>query len=207
MISLPFADAINRSVRKMPTWVVYVLGAVPFVWLVWAVATNSLGPDPVRAVENRLGLWGLQFLIATLSISPLRRVGVNLIKHRRALGLLSFFYILLHFAAWIGLDMALNWNQIVQALWKRPYILIGFAGLVMMMPLALTSTNAAIRRIGPKGWQRLHKLTYAVGIAGAVHYLLLVKVMSAKPVIYAAVIAGLLAVRLVAQRRTRIQSV
>ncbi len=207
MISLPFAETINRLARTVPNWVVYLLGAVPFVWLVWAVVTNGLGPDPVRAVENRLGLWGLQFLIATLSISPLRRVGIHLIKHRRALGLLTFFYIALHFAAWIGLDMALDWGQIVTALWKRPYILIGFAGLLMMVPLALTSTNAAIRRIGPKGWQRLHRLTYAVGIAGAVHYLLLVKVISAKPVIYAAIIAGLLAIRLVAQRRTRSQSV
>lgn len=190
-------DAVNRAGRAVPTWVVYVAGAVPFAWLVWAVLSNSLGPDPVKAVEHRLGLWALQFLIAGLAVTPLRRLGVNLIRHRRALGLVAFFYMLLHFLAWVVLDMALDWGQIVQALWKRPYILIGFAALVAMVPLAVTSTNAAIRRLGPKGWGRLHKLMYGIVAAGALHYLLLVKVISAKPVNYAVVILALLAVRLI----------
>jgi len=198
-------DGINRAGRAVPNWLVYGVGAVPFAWLVWAVLTNGLGPDPVKAVEQRLGLWTLQFLIAGLAVTPLRRLGVNLIRHRRALGLLAFFYVLLHFVTWVVLDMALDWAQIVAALWKRPYILIGFAALLAMVPLAATSTNAAIRRIGPKAWGRLHRLMYGIVAAGAVHYLLLVKVITTEPVIYAAVILGLLAVRLIPKAR-RIQT-
>lgn len=196
-------DWVNANARRVPTWAVYLIGAVPFVWLVWAVTTNALGPDPVRGVENRLGLWGLQFLLATLVITPLRRVGVNLLKWRRPLGLLAFSYVTLHFTAWIGLDMALQWNQIVTALWKRPYILIGFAAFLAMIPLAVTSTNGWIKRLGPKGWNRLHKLTYGIGAAGAVHYLLLVKVWSAQPLIYAGVMFALLSVRLIPKQGFR----
>lgn len=194
-------DAVNRVGRTVPVWAVYLAGAVPFVWLVWAALTNSLGPDPVKAVENRLGLWALQFLIAGLAVTPLRRLGVNLIRHRRALGLIAFFYVVMHFITWLVLDMALDWNQIVQALWKRPYILIGFVALLAMVPLAVTSTNAAIRRMGPKAWGRLHKLMYGIVAAGAVHYLLLVKVITAEPVIYAGLVLGLLTVRLIPKTR------
>jgi len=196
-------DRVNATLRRLPNWAVYLLGAAPFVWLVWAAATNALGPDPVRAVENRLGLWGLQFLLATLAISPLRRLGVNAVKLRRPLGLIAFSYISLHFASWIGLDMALNWTQIATALWKRPYIVIGFAAFLAMIPLAVTSTNGWIKRLGPQGWQRLHRLTYAVGAAGAVHYLLLVKVWSAQPLIHAGVMVALLAIRLIPRQGFR----
>lgn len=199
-------DAINRLGRALPGWAVYVAGALPFAWLVWAVMTGALGPDPVKGVEHRLGTWALQFLIAGLAVTPLRRAGVNLVRHRRALGLLAFFYALLHFLAWGILDMALDWGQIAAALWKRPYILIGFAALLAMLPLALTSTNAAIRLMGPKAWGRLHKLMYGIVVAGAVHYLLLVKVISAEPLIYAGLVLALLAIRLIPKTR-RIQTV
>jgi len=198
-------DVINRGARVLPTWVVYLLGALPLAWLVWAVLTGALGPDPVKGVEHRLGLWGLQFLIATLAISPLRRIGLNLVRHRRALGLIAFFHVALHLVAWAVLDMGLLWNQIVSDLWKRPYILVGFAGFLGMVPLALTSTNAAIRRMGPKAWMRLHQLTYAVGIAGAVHYLLLVKVISVEPLLYAGLVGAVLAIRLL-PKKGRLQS-
>jgi sulfoxide reductase heme-binding subunit YedZ len=194
-------DAVNRAARAVPVWAVYVASAVPFAWLVWAVASDSLGPDPVKAVENRLGLWALQFLIAGLAVTPLRRIGINLIRHRRALGLIAFFYVVLHFTTWVVLDMALDWGQIVAALWKRPYILIGFAALLAMVPLAVTSTNAAIRRLGPQAWSGLHKLMYGIVAAGALHFLLLVKVITAEPVIYAGVVLGLLGVRLIPKAR------
>jgi len=198
-------DAINGAVRRVPNWVFYVLGALPFVWLVWMVTTGGLGPDPVKAIERRAGLWGLQFLIAALAVTPLRRLGFNLVKLRRVMGLLAFCYILLHFTTWIVLDMALDAGQIVEAVWKRPYILIGLAAFLAMIPLAVTSTNRWIKRLGPKAWQRLHQLTYAVGMAGAVHYLLLVKVISAQPVIYACIVIGLLATRLIPKAR-RVQT-
>jgi methionine sulfoxide reductase heme-binding subunit len=190
-------DTINKTARRIPNGVVYVLGALPFLWLVWHVINGTSGPDPVKFIERHAGLWGLQFLVAALAVTPLRRLGVNLIKMRRALGVLSFSYILLHFVTWIALDMGLDGGQILSALWKRPYILIGFAAFVAMVPLAATSNNWSIRRIGPKAWSRLHMLTYVIATAGAVHYLLLVKVITAKPVIYAAIIAGLLGWRAV----------
>jgi methionine sulfoxide reductase heme-binding subunit len=196
-------DAINQTARRIPNWVLYVLGALPFLWLVWLTFTGEIGPDPVKFIERHAGLWGLQFLVATLTISPLRRLGVNLIKMRRALGLLSFFYILLHFVTWVGLDMGLDGGQIVQALWKRPYILIGFAAFVAMIPLAVTSNNKAIRRIGPKTWSTLHKLTYPIALAGIVHYLLLVKVITVQPMIYAGIVLGLLALRMFYAARRR----
>lgn len=197
-------ETINHQARRVPNGALYALGALPFVWLVWMTVNGGLGPDPVKAIEHRAGLWGLQFLIATLAISPLRRIGLNLAKMRRALGLLSFFYILLHLVTWVVLDMALDGGQILQALWKRPYILIGFGAFFAMVPLALTSNNRAIRRIGPVVWSRLHKLTYAIAVAGIVHYLLLVKVITLQPLIYAAIVVGLLSLRLLAQpgRRT-----
>ncbi len=196
-------DAVNRLARRVPNGVLYVMGAMPFLWLVWMTATGGLGPDPVKYIERHAGLWGLQLLIATLAITPLRRIGLNLIKMRRALGVLSFFYILLHFSTWIVLDMGLDGSQILAALWKRPYILIGFAAFVAMVPLALTSNNLAIRRIGPKAWSRLHKLTYVIAIGGVVHYLLLVKVITVEPLIYAALVATLLALRAVGVSRRR----
>lgn len=190
-------DRINQAARRIPNTVLYLLGALPFLWLVWLTATGAIGPDPVKYIERHAGLWGLQLLIATLAITPLRRIGLNLVRMRRALGLLSFFYILLHFLTWIVLDMGLDGGQIIGALWKRPYILIGFAAFVAMIPLALTSNNLAIRRIGPKAWSRLHKLTYLIAIGGVVHYLLLVKVVTLQPAIYAVVVLGLLGLRLV----------
>ncbi len=197
-------DAVNRLARRIPNSALYVLGTLPFLWLVWMTVSGGLGPDPVKYIERHAGLWGLQFLVATLSITPLRRIGVNLIRMRRALGLLSFFYILLHFVTWIVLDMGLDGTAIIEALWKRPYILIGFAAFVAMIPLALTSNNLAIRRIGPKAWGQLHRLTYLIAIGGVVHYLLLVKVVTLQPIIYAAVMLALLGLRLAprADRRT-----
>jgi methionine sulfoxide reductase heme-binding subunit len=196
-------NQINQVARRIPNTVLYLLGALPFLWLVWLTATGAIGPDPVKYIERHAGLWGLQFLVATLAITPLRRIGLNLIKMRRALGLLSFFYILLHFLTWIVLDMGLDAGQIVEALWKRPYILIGFAAFVAMIPLALTSNNLAIRRIGPTAWSSLHKLTYLIAIGGVVHYLLLVKVITPQPVIYAALVLGLLGSRLVTRAGRR----
>ena len=198
-------QTVNKALRRVPTWVVYGAGGVLVLWLVWLVVSGDIGPDPVKSLERRLGLLGLQFLIATLSITPLRWLGLNLIKFRRALGLLAFGFITLHFVTWIGLDMALGWRQIVDAILKRPYILIGFLAFLAMVPLALTSTNAAIRRMGPQAWSRLHKLVYAIGLAGAVHYLLLVKVISTKPLLYFAAVVVLLAWRAIRSRQRRLQ--
>ncbi len=196
-------DRINGALRRVPNAAIYGAGALWAVWLFWRAASGALGPDPVRALERSLGLLALQLLIATLLVSPLRRwAGVNLIRHRRALGLLVFFFALLHFVTWAVLDMGLYWGQALSDIVKRPWITVGMVGLVAMLPLAVTSNNLWVRRLGAARWQRLHKLTYVVALAGALHFLWLVKTWWFQPAIYAALILVLLALR-VAPKRVR----
>jgi methionine sulfoxide reductase heme-binding subunit len=199
-------DRANAFARRVPTWVVYTLGAVPLGFLVWGVLTNTVGADPVKAVEHRLGILGLQFLIASLAITPLRRVGLNLIRFRRALGLLAFFYVALHLTAWVWLDMGLRWSEMAADLWKRPYIIAGMVGFAALLPLALTSTNAAIRRMGPAAWGRLHRLAYLAILAGVLHFVLLSKVWTTEVLVYAGLSLGLLAIRLLPKSGRRRQA-
>ena len=194
-------DRANAFARRVPTWVIYGLGALPFLWLVWLGVQGHLGADPVKTVERTLGERGLQFLLASLAITPLRRLGLNLIRFRRALGLVAFFYVALHLTAWVWLDMGLRWAEVTADLWKRPYILIGMVGFLALLPLALTSSNRAIRWMGPKAWGRLHRLAYLAVIAGVVHLLLLVKVWTLDELSYAALAAGLLVARLIPRTR------
>jgi sulfoxide reductase heme-binding subunit YedZ len=198
-------DRVNALARRVPTWVVYSLGAVPLAFLVWRAVSNDLGADPVKAIEHQLGLLGLQFLLASLAVSPLRRLGLNLIRFRRALGLLAFAYVSLHLVAWVWLDMGLRWSEMAADLWKRPYIIAGMVGFAALFPLALTSTNAAIRRMGPVAWGRLHKLAYLAILAGILHFVLLSKVWTTEVLVYAGLAMGLLAIRLLpksGRRRT-----
>lgn len=194
-------ERINSLLRRLPTAVVWAGAMIPFVWLVWAAATNRLGADPVKAIELHLGLWGLQFLIASLCITPLRKTGLNLLRFRRALGVMAFFYIAMHFLAWVVLDMGLRWEEILRDLYKRPYIILGMVGLLAMTPLAVTSTNAAIRRLGAARWRRLHRLAYVAAAAGALHFVILVKGWPLEPMLYAAAVAAVLLLRLRWPRR------
>jgi methionine sulfoxide reductase heme-binding subunit len=189
-------DRLNGFARKVPTWAVYGLGLVPLALLIWAAVFGGLGADPVKVIEHRLGELGLQFLLASLAITPLRRMGLNLIRFRRALGLLAFGYVTLHLVAWVGLDMGLRWSEMAADLWKRPYVMLGMAGFVAMLPLALTSTNAAIRRMGPVAWGRLHRLAYGALIAGILHLVLLSKVWTAEILVYSGLAIVLLGLRL-----------
>lgn len=190
-------DRVNALTRRVPTWVVYVLGLVPLGWLVWGAVTDGLGADPVKAIEHALGERGLQFLLVSLAITPLRRVGLNLLRFRRALGLLAFLYVALHLTAWVWLDMGLRWTEMAADLTKRPYIIIGMVGFLVMLPLAATSWNGAIRRMGAAAWNRLHKLAYVAILAGVLHLALLVKVWTVETLIYVGLALILLAVRLV----------
>jgi methionine sulfoxide reductase heme-binding subunit len=196
-------DRINALARRVPTWVVYLLGLVPLGLLVWGAVFGGIGPDPVKAIERGLGLRGLQFLLASLAVTPLRRVGLNLLKFRRALGLLSFLYVTLHLTAWVWLDMGLRWAEMAGDLTKRPFVIIGMIGFLVMVPLAATSWNGAIRRMGAVAWNRLHKLAYVAILAGAVHLALLSKVWTTEVLIYVGLAVGLLALRLVPKARPR----
>ncbi|MEM9250415.1 MAG: protein-methionine-sulfoxide reductase heme-binding subunit MsrQ [Pseudomonadota bacterium] len=188
-------DRSNQILRQTPTWPLYALAPVPVVWLFWQGAIGGLGVEPVEVIEHQLGLWGLWGLIAGLCVSPLRRhVGLNLIKFRRAFGLITFFYITLHLAVWAVLDV-----QIVSQMWadvlKRPYITIGMLSFVMMVPLAATSTNAAIRRMGAVNWQRLHRMTYGVALLGALHFVMLAKGFQLEPLLYMCAVISLITMR------------
>lgn len=194
-------DRINAAARHVPTWVVYAAASLPALWIVWLAVTGGLGADPVKAIELRLGELGLQFLIATLCITPLRWAGVNLIRFRRALGLTAFAYIVLHLSAWVVLDMGLRWDEMARDLVKRWYIIVGMLGLLAMVPLALTSNDGAIRRMGGAAWRRLHRLTYVAVAAGVLHLLLLVKVIGPEQMAYAGAVAALLAARFIRTRR------
>ncbi len=196
MVALVAARSINQTLRRVPAWPVYLLGALPLALIVLQVISGDLGADPVKTLERALGEWGLKFIIAGLCITPLRWItGVSLIKYRRAIGLLAFFYVALHLIIWVTLDLQFRWAEIGADLIKRPYIIVGMIGFVALLPLAVTSNNLSIRKMGPLGWQRLHRLTYVAALAGGIHYVMLVKAWPAEPLLYLAAVIVLLAVR------------
>lgn len=193
-------DHLNRLARKIPTWPLYLGALIPPAWYFYAGLTGQLGVDPVKAMEHKIGLLGLQVLIASLCVTPLRRhLGLNLIKFRRALGLIAFFYIVLHLTVWIVLDVQIM-SQIIADIYKRPYITIGMAGFVLMIPLAATSYNAAIRKLGRK-WRQLHKLVYPAVLLGGVHFVMLRKGWQLEPLLYVAAIVVLLLLRVPMRRK------
>lgn len=196
-LALPFAPALNGALRRVPTWVVYLAGTLPLAWIVWLLVRDGLGVDPVKEIEHRLGKIGLQFIVAGLAVTPLRRWGgLNLLRFRRALGVLAFAYVSLHLAAWLVLDMALLWGQALGDIVKRPYLTLGMAGFGLLLPLAATSNDWALRRLGGGRWRRLHRLVYPAAVLGGVHYLWLVKAWPPEPFLYLGAILGLLALRL-----------
>jgi sulfoxide reductase heme-binding subunit YedZ len=176
--------------------VVFLLCLVPFVWLIVGLFTQNLGGDAPAAIRASTGRWTLRFLLITLSISPLRYfTGWNaLIRFRRMLGLWAFFYGFWHFITYMLLQ-GFNWPIIFEDIAKRPYITVGLASFVLMIPLAITSTKKWIGRLGGKRWQLLHRLIYVSAAAGVVHYFWLVKADTRYPVRYGIVLAILLGFR------------
>ena len=194
---MPAGRAVTEAIQRfVPLWAVYVAGLVPAVLLFWFGIMDQLGADPLARLERELGEWGLRFLIAGLVVTPLRQLaGVNLIRYRRALGLLAFYYAALHLTVYLVLDQGLDWTAIWADIVKRPYITVGMASFVVLVPLAVTSNNLSIRRMGAQAWNRLHKLVYLAAAGGALHYVLLVKAWPLEPLVYAAIVAALLAYR------------
>lgn len=185
---------------------VYFIGLAPAVWTFYLGLTNQLGANPIRTLEQDLGIWALRFLIATLTVTPLRDLtGISLMRYRRTLGLLTFYYALLHFFAYMLLDYRLDLQAIVGDIVKRPYITIGMLAFAILVPLAITSNNWVIRRMGG-AWARLHRWVYLAAAAAALHYLLVVKSWQVAPLVYFTIIAALLGHRLgkmLYQRRRR----
>jgi sulfoxide reductase heme-binding subunit YedZ len=167
--------------------------------------TRYFGSNPVKEIEHFLGRWTLRMLVATLTITPLRQLtGWNwLAKHRRTLGLYAFTYVTLHWIAYVFLDVQLNWGELVKDLLKRPYIYLGMTALLCMLPLAVTSTKAMIKRLGGKTWNRLHRLVYAIAVLGVIHYGMAVKKDLTYPLYYAAALTVLFGWRLLRWARRR----
>ena len=147
-------------------------------------------------MEHRAGLWSLQLLLASLCVTPLLRYArVNLIKFRKVLGLLAFSYLVMHFLVWMLLDLQLRWGEIGRDLVKRPYIVVGFVGFLLLAPLAATSWQGAMKRMGMQSWQRLHRLVYVAVVLGAVHFVMQAKVWTFEVMAYLVLALVLVGVR------------
>ncbi|MDG4583581.1 MAG: protein-methionine-sulfoxide reductase heme-binding subunit MsrQ [Candidatus Competibacter sp.] len=178
-------------------FLLFCASLLPLAWLCWLVWQDRLGANPVETLSHRTGDWSLRFLLLTLAVTPLRRLtGWNgLQKFRRMLGLFAFFYVCLHFGVYLVFDQFFDLSAIFEDIAKRPYITVGFAGFLLLIPLAATSTNGMIKRLG-RNWQRLHRLVYLIGVLGVAHYWWLVKADLSEPLLYGGVLAALLGYRL-----------
>jgi sulfoxide reductase heme-binding subunit YedZ len=195
-------ERVNGALRRVPVWPVYVVGALPPLWFLYLGLTGGLGVEPIKELEHRLGEIGLQALIAALAVTPLRRfTGISLLRFRRAIGLIAFYYIACHLLVWLVLDIQ-DLGRIWQDIVKRPYITIGMVGFVLLIPLAVTSNNWSVRRLGAAGWKRVHWLAYPATILGAVHFVMVAKGWQIEPMLYLAAILGLLAARIRVKPRT-----
>ena len=174
---------------------------LPFAWLVWGAGNDALGANPAEYLIRATGDWTLRLLCVTLAVTPLRVMfGLpELAKLRRMLGLFSYFYVVLHLLCYSWLDMSFEWGDIAADIAKRPFILVGFSAFVLLTPLALTSFNRAIRRLGAKRWQLLHRLVYAVAVLAVLHFFWMRAGKSnfAEVFVYASVLFALLAWRVV----------
>lgn len=200
---MTITGSVNAVLRRVPAWTLYVASAGWAAWLFYLGLTGGLGVEPINALEREYGSVAIQLLIAGLAVTPLRRfAGVNMMKFRRAIGLSAFFFVVAHFLVFALLDVQ-TWDRVWQEIVKRPYVTVGMAGFVTLIPLAVTSNNWSIRRLGGAAWRRVHRLVYPAAVLAALHYLWLVKGREWEPIIYMVVILGLLATRVRLPRRTQ----
>lgn len=192
---------ISRSILTTPVWLVYLIGFIPAVVLFYRALFNILGADPLKTLEHELGEYALIFLIILLSFRPIKKLmNLNLIKFRRSIGLLAFWYAALHLLTYIILDQQLIWDLLIGDLIKRPYIIVGVFAFLTLVPLALTSNAWSMRRFGKANWKNLHLLVYLSAILAALHYVLLVKSWPIKPLLYLLVITLLITFRFLLKR-------
>jgi len=177
---------------------IFLGGLVPLAWLIVRAGSGMLSADPIAQIENELGLTALIFLLASLACSPAKRLlgWTWQMRVRRELGLFAFFYASLHFLTYLMLDQSFDWNAMVADIAKRPFITVGFLALVLMIPMALTSTDDWVRRLGYRRWQRIHQAVYVAGALAVVHFIWRVKLDVTQPLIYAAIFGTLIALRL-----------
>lgn len=195
-VPAPWAQKTNSWVRKVPAWSIYIVIALWVGWLFWKGLTGRLGAEPINALEREYGGIAIKLIVAGLLVTPLRNwTGVSLIKFRRAIGVSAFFVVLAHFSVWALLDLrsiSIIWEEIV----KRPYITVGMAAFLLLIPLAVTSNNLSIRRMGPQAWKKLHWLVYPTALLGALHYFWIAKGFELEAILWCLTILGLLALRI-----------
>ena len=176
---------------------IFINALVPLCLLAWDAVRGNLGANPIEYFLRTTGVLTLVFLLITLAVTPLRKIfGWNfLVKYRRMIGLYAFFYGCLHLATYVGFDRALSLSGIITDVFQRPFIAVGMLSFFLMIPLAVTSTNRMVKRLGGKNWQRLHRLTYLVAIGGVIHYWMIVKSDIFYPFLFGLILAGLLGYR------------
>jgi methionine sulfoxide reductase heme-binding subunit len=186
----------------------FLLCLVPFVHLLWRIYRSDLTANPIEFITHQTGDWTIRFLMITLAITPLRTIlnQPQLIRFRRMFGLFAFFYACSHFATWFWLDKSFDVHEMWDDIVKRRFITVGMAGLLMMIPLAVTSTAGWIRRLGFRRWQLLHRLVYFSALAGVIHYYWLVKSDIRQPLLYAGILSILMLFRLAAAVKKKLTS-
>jgi len=197
----------QKSIRILKA-LVFLLCLVPLAKValeIFGVGGMSLGANPIEELIHRLGIWGLNFLLITLAVTPLRRLTGKgwLLRFRRMFGLFAFFYVSLHFLTYAGLDQRFDLSVIFEDIAERPFITVGFTAFLLLIPLAATSTNAMMKRLGRR-WQKLHRLVYVIAILGVVHFYWQVKLDTLEALVYAAILAVLLGYRLKGRKNDRI---
>jgi sulfoxide reductase heme-binding subunit YedZ len=201
---MSFAAALKSAYAKP---VAHLLCLLPFTGLLWAAFNDGLGANPVEKLTLETGDWTLRFLLVTLSMSPLRQwTGqASFIRFRRLFGLYTFFYVSCHFSIWFVADHSLDVVAMIEDILERPYITLGFSALILMLPLAITSNHAMIRRLGKK-WKSLHQLVYLILAFGVLHFIWLVKADYLEPIIYAIIAVVLLLHRVGPMKRFSLKS-
>ncbi len=196
--------------KRLPFFkaLVFLACLIPLMRLVWFAFNDQLGANPIEFITRSLGTWTLTFLLITLTATPLRKLTSWQwpLRLRRMFGLFAFFYVCLHFTTYIWLDQFFDLHAIYKDVLKRPFITVGFANFLLLIPLAITSTNKMVKRLGGRNWLRLHRLIYLIAIGGVVHYWWLVKKDITQPAIYAAVLMVLLGYRVMAAARRKVKA-
>ena len=191
---------INTGLRKIPTWVLYLILLIPGLLTIVAGLTDNLGPEPINELEEELGEFALKLLILGLAVSPLLHfTRINLVRFRRAIGVMAFAYVMAHFLVWFLLDLQ-SLSHIWTEIAKRPYVTVGMAGFIAMIPLALTSNDLSVRRMD-RFWRVLHRLTYLVAILAGLHFIMLSKGFDVESLAHMVVILAFLALRICKWRR------